>query len=198
MGKRDDISSFGELLSLLPDMPANANQAATLMPEGPFLITSVAWAKKAPALLQAEIDTFKPIYDTSELKAKTGRGQRAIKDNTLRDNMVADITVLLPKDFDMKLPDDHEHAATLKAAMQPVMTALAQGRKDIRVEKDAIACIKVTLQGTREVVAAPITNIIACMRNEGVEENNIDLNGLYTYIGAIDRKKLEAYQSKGL
>ena len=82
--------------------------------------------------------------------------------------------------------------------MQPVMTALAQGSKDIRVEKDAIACIKVTLQGTREVVAAPITNIIACMRNEGVEENNIDLNGLYTYIGAIDRKKLEAYQSKGL
>lgn len=201
--KKEGIGNFGDLLALIPDMPVHSADEvkAKGYPDSlmngsvPFITTNIDWAKKFSAQLSAELDTFKPIYNDSELKTKTGRGQRVVKDRNLKDQILQDCLNMLPgkQAFIRDIAADNKE---LLAAQCSVLTALAAGRKEVRVEKDALATVKVNLEGTREVVVAPIKQLVDIMVGEGFDETKVDLGSIYGFIGAMDRGLIEIYLRK--
>ena len=77
-------------------------------------------------------------------------------------------------------------------ALLPSLAAMAPGQKDARLEKDGLACVKVNLQGTREVVVASLGPLRNFMVKTGIEPESLNLGMMCAFLASATHEQILA------
>ena len=144
----------------------------------PFIVSQVPWFKALceAGPLQAEVSSFRTVFDSSPNKVQTGRGAIKLQSQQLPDQISAQFVGMFRNGFEVKPTGAAEGSKLLQANLGLSMFGYAANTELAAMEKALLPCFRVGCAGTRMVAISRFTDVGEFVRQKTGQANNLTVH----------------------